>query len=472
MTSLTAPSLSCPPPRYATPKPAAPTLGPAITKTMRLLGYRPIPWQEWAADVIGERRPDGSPRWPTVIISVPRQSGKSTLVTSVAVHRILTMTDARVWLTAQTGADASDLWKECLSKVTKSPLKAAFTWRRANGTQELTCSLTGGVFKPHPPNEEKLHGKQSDLNIIDEAWVFDEAEASALMQAIEPTQATRPHAQTIIVSTMGTAKSTWFHGLVDQARAGDETVALLEWGIGPDDNPDDLELVAACHPAFGHTVAMPALVKAHSTLSAAGFARAYGNRPTGALERVIPLPAWKAAQSDDNIPADARVSFGAAVDIDRTETAIAAAWVDPDGIPMLEIVDRRPGTSWAAPRLRELLDKHDNAGLLVDHIGPSGPLFDELTRDGTEVDKLAAGALTASCAEFYDRVIDSPPRIKIKPSKALDVAAEVVTRRRVGDAWAWSRRSAQSIAPIEAATLAMYAASHQAAPEAAPMIRF
>ena len=463
------------PPRFATPRPTGPTMGPAICRTMELMGFTPMPWQEHAADVIGDLRPDGKPRWPMVVISVPRQAGKSALMMGTAVHRILTKKDARVWYTAQTGSDAADQWRENLDKINTSVIAPLFKSRRAQGSQTLLCPATGGRFSPHPPTEEKLHGKQSDLNIIDEAWAFDEAEASALMQAIVPTQATRQGAQVIVVSTMGTAKSAWFHGLVDRARAGDPGIALLDWGIAPGDDATDLDVIAAAHPAFGFTIGMDDLHDARSQLGAtAEFARGYGNRATGAIERLIPIDAWQAVQSDAAIPKNARVALGAAIDIDRTQGAIAAAWTNPDGLPHLEIIDVRPGTNWLADRLHDLAARHDLAGLVVDAVGPSGPLADELERravpgDGLDLIKVTARDLVNSSAELYDRILTG--RVAIRPDRDLDTAAEIVARRRIGDGWTWSRRgSAGSIAPLEAATLAMFAAHHQPAPPSAPLI--
>lgn len=474
MTSLKLSPRSAPP-RYATPRPTGPTLGPAICRTMELLGFTPMPWQEWTADVIGELRPDGRPRWPMVIVSVPRQSGKSALMMGVAVHRTLTKKNGRIWYTAQTGSDAADQWRENLDKVQASPIARIFKWRRANGSQVLWVPSTGARFSPHPPTEEKLHGKQSDLNIIDEAWAFDEAEAAALMQAIVPTQATRPGAQVIVVSTMGTARSSWFHGLVDRARAGDPGIALLDWGIGPGDDSTDLDVIAAAHPAYGHTIGMEELQAAQSKMGAtAEFARGYGNRATGAMERLIPLDSWQAVQTDDPIPADARVALGAAIDIDRTQGAISASWVSPNGVPHLEVIDVRPGTNWLADRLHELAGKHDIAGVCVDAVGPAGPLADELERrsspgDGLELIKVTARDLVNSSAELYDRILTG--RVAIRPDRDLDLAAEIVARRRIGDGWTWSRRgSAGSIAPLESITLSMFASNHQPAPPAAPLI--
>lgn len=469
-------------PRYATPPPRL-TRGPAIAQVMRTLGNDPMPWQVRALDVIGELDAQGKYRWPLVIISVPRQSGKTTMTMAVALHRILTGTGRKAWHTAQTGQDARRKWLELVDVALASPWRTGLKARKTNGAEGLEVPRLRSKFSPHPPTEESLHGEQSDLNIIDEGWAFDDAEGAALMQAIVPTQAARlmhgPGPQTIIVSTVGTAASTWFHGLLDRARAGDGDIALVEYGIGPDDDPSDLEAVAAAHPAYGHTMTMDSLKRAFDQLGPAEFARAFGNRPTGARERLIATEAWQAAADPTPLPDDARVSFGAAVDFDRTETAIVAAAI-VKGTPVVEVVDVRPGTGWAGPRLRQLAKAHRATGVCVDSIGPSSALSDDLTRNGMDLVPLTTKSVTGACAEFFDRVthVDADgihsPMIRIRPDSALDVAAEIVTKRRVGEAWAWQRKpsvgATSTIAALEAATLAVFAAYHAPAAPAKPMI--
>lgn len=478
MTNLVKPSGSLVTPRHATSRPTGPTWGPAICKVMEMLGTKPMPWQEYAADVIGELGPDGLPRWPLVVISVPRQSGKTTLCLAACIQRMMTGKGRRVWSTAQTGQKARNKWLEQVEIMEREtfPLRPLFSSRKSQGNEELTIPRLGSKFSPHPPTEDSLHGEQSDLNFIDEGWVFDEAEAAALMQAIVPTQTTRPGAQTIVVSTMGTAASTWFHGLVDKAKLPGANIALIDYGISSDADPTDLDIIAESHPAFGHTVSKESLSRAFDQLAPAEFARAYGNLRTASRERFIPLESWESAKTDTPIPVDAPVSFGAAIDFERTETAIAAAAV-VDGIPLVEIVDVRPGTNWAAERLIQLSEKHGGA-VWVDPIGPSSTLADQMNLAGANLPAVKARDLTGACVDFMDRVKNTDengvaaPNIGIRQDDSLDYAAEIVTQRRVGESWAWSRRgSSGSIAALEAATLAVHGALHKPAPAAAPLIR-
>lgn len=446
---------------------------------MAMLGTPPMPWQEYCADVIGELDDRGLPRWSLVVISVPRQSGKTTLILAVCVHRMLTGARRRIWSTAQTGQKARRKWLELVEVIETDqfPLAKLFKAKRAAGNEQLILPKLQSTFSPHPPTEDSLHGEQSDLNFIDEGWIFDDAQASALMQAIVPTQATRPGAQTIVVSTRGTAASTWFHGLVAKAKLPGSKIALIDYGIEPGDDPTDLDVVAAAHPAYGYTVTMDSLIAAKDQLAPSEFARAYGNRETGARERVLPLESWESAASTDVIPAGTPVTFGAAVDFERTETAIVAAAM-VDGYPILEVVDVRPGTGWGAARLAELTAKHNSPAPWVDSIGPAATLANDLELTGLSPAKFGVRDLTAACADMWDRIVATDddgiaaPTVKIRPHDALDLAAELVTKRRVGEAWAWGRRtSAGSIAALDAATLALYGELHRPPPPISPMIR-
>lgn len=477
--NLTEHSPSLVKPRFATPRPTGPTYGPAICKMQSMLGNEPMPWQEYAADLIGEVDADGLPAWPMVVISVPRQAGKTTSSLAACVHRLLTGRNRRVWSTAQTGQKARAKWLEQVEVIESDlfPLRSLFTTKKAAGNEQLIVPRLGSKFSPHPPTEDSLHGEQSDLNFIDEGWVFDDAEAAALMQAIVPTQTTRPGAQTIVVSTRGTAASTWFHGLVEKAKQPGSRIALLDYGIGPDDDPTDLNVIAAHHPAYGYTVTMDALERAQNQLAPAEFARAYGNRETGARNRLIPLEAWQSAQTMDKIPADSPLVFGAAIDMDRTETAIVAAGA-LNGLPIVEVVDRRPGTGWAADRLDELCTKFDAPAPWVDPIGPSSTLVDQLKNLGYDIPQINTRVITSAAADVMDRLTATDadgmaaPRIRVRPDDALDVAAEIVEQRRVGEAWAWSRKTVGgSIATLEAMTLAVWGLEHKPLPPIAPMIR-
>lgn len=400
--------------------------------------------------------------YPLVVITVPRQSGKTALVLASSLHRGLTVPSARVWYTAQTGIKAREQFIEMIETVERSPLAKLTDCKRGAGDTRIDVPRVGARLKAHPPTGDSLHGNQSDLNVIDEGWFFTETDGHALMGAITPTQLTRKNPQTILPSTMGTADSTWFHGIVDAARAGQPGVCLIDYGIADDIDSEDIDAVAAAHPAVGHTCTVDAIRDARAQLSAGEFARAYGNRRTVVGERAINVAAWRESKDATPIAEDARLIFGAASSIDGADTAIVVATLAADGVPVAEFIEQRPGTSWAAPRLAELSDRHGYAPIVLDPNSPAGPIAAQLS-DHHALRRISTEELTSACAEVFERIHrvdletgEHDPAIRFRPHPTFDTAADNAARRYIGDRWAWSRRgSAGPVAALEAASVAI-----------------
>jgi hypothetical protein len=307
---------------------------------------------------------------------------------------------------------------------------------------------------------------QSDLVILDEAWKHDAVRGAELMQAIGPTQATRPGAQVVVVSTAGTADSTWLRPLVDRGRGGDPAVTYLEWGIGDDVDPMDLDAVAAAHPAIGRTIDRQFLVDQAGIMAATPgeFARAYGNRWTTTLEQLIPAVSWAAIRHRDGTPADGVAPvLGADVAVDRSAAAVVACWPDTEGTPTLEVVTYGPGTDWVAPRLLELHTAHGSPVVLDGGTGPASTVVDQLRHREQLPDWVRAVTpreYTTACAQLLDAITDRT--IAHRGDPALDAAVGAAARRTVGEGWAWSRRlPTTDVSPLVAGTLALYGDRHR-----------
>src|SRR5690625_1016578 len=91
-------------PRHHTRRSDRPTRGRAVSIIADAKRAPLMPWQHRAADVALEVDPATGHYWYSiVVVTVPRQAGKTKLESDVADHRCLTTPRGRVWVTMQNG---------------------------------------------------------------------------------------------------------------------------------------------------------------------------------------------------------------------------------------------------------------------------------------------------------------------------------------------------------------------------------
>jgi hypothetical protein len=441
-----------------------------------------MPWQREVVDVATEVDPSTNLfAYSVVGLTVPRQSGKTTLTGAVMEHRTISRPRSRVWYTAQTREIARDwLLNEHLPGLELSPLEPYARARRAQGSEGITYPH-GGMLRIFAPLPAALHSKQSDLVVADEIWAHDLERGHQLDQAIVPTQATRsdpPGAQVWKVSTAGDEKSLWLWETVTKGRAAVEAgrrsgTAYFEWSC-----PDELDPAAPSswerfHPAFGITIGVAQMRAALEELGPTGFARAYGNRwPEGmgsaASPPKIPPGRWAAVLVPpiSSVPGGVTMALGFDTDRDRSSGAVAVAWRD-GGRLRCELIDHRPGTGWMAERLAELSSRYGPVGIGYPADSPALDIADTLASTGAPIGAIRGRDWPAACAGWLAAIVER--RVKVGEHPALAAAVEVAPGRDSGDGgWAWARRGAvSSIAPVVAATAACWALEHPCVAEVA-----
>ena len=417
-----------------------------------------MPWQQQVADVALEVGDDGILAYRQVILTVPRQSGKTTLLLVLLLFRALASPGQQIRYTAQNGTDARKKWKgDWLPILKASRFSQLFTVTLANGHEGLDFAngshqgLVGATKKAG-------HGGTLVLGIIDEAFAQPDAR---LEQALLPAMNTRTQPQLWIVSTAGTFEdSPYLWDKVEKGRTLAEggmtrNVAYFEWSAHEDDDPGDENVWRSCMPALGHTTGIDAVRLAYESMSLSEFRRAYLNQwVTQQNDPVIPLDLWNDLEDPDSTIAG-RPCFAFDVTPDRSSASIAAAGVRSDDLRHVEIVDNRPGTHWVVPRVLQLRDRHSPTAILVDASGPAGSLIPEFDRNGVEVVPVSAKDHARACGSLYDSCVDGT--LRHGPSDELLFALDGAAKRPLGDAWAWSRKSSSvDISPLVAATLALW----------------
>jgi hypothetical protein len=450
------------------------THGPKLAAIAAELGQPLLPWQRYVADVALEVDERGLFVYSTVAITVPRQAGKTTMDLAASIQNALMGRNRRTWYTAQSGQHATEKFLEMVELWESSAIRQlAPRARRSNGSAGLPF-VNGSKFRPFAPVEGALDGKQADKVSLDEFWYWTSAQYAILRQSFSATKLTREmvtgqRPQTWIFSTEGTVESTALNALLDEQRGPDPdpTVAFFDWGILDDDDPFDLDRVYARHPGAGYLFTREGLeaFRAEFADSPGEFARAFGNRRTGATERVIPADAWKHAQFlEDTPPAIGRVCFAAAVGVDGVDTTITATQLYGAGTLGAVVRDGwMEGTYGAMPKLLELHERYPDAGFAIDPAGPSAALHDEAERAGLPLVPIKMGDVVAATqATFAGITNPAGPTFRVKPNAHLDSAAELASKRFAGDGtWLFGRRaSVGSISALESVNLGAYGIHH------------
>jgi len=319
--------------------------------------------------------------------------------------------------------------------------------------------------------------------IFDEAMFLPEVS----MGAILPVISAQPDPQ---VWYMGSAvdQAIMEDGVVfarvrERALEGkDKRLAYFEWSLDAEVPTDvtpeqivDPAVWAATNPAYGIRITEDYIRAEAGELDERTFAverLGVGDWPdtSASASHVISLDKWLAIADQASVLKDP-VTFAFDVAPDRSVTSIAAAGKRADGIPHVELVERKRGTRWVADRLVELTTAHDASAVVCDASGPAASLLVELESLGLEVYAISAREHAAACGLFYDLV--EQENLRHLGSPEMQQALKGAAKRSLGEAWAWSRRnSAVDISPLVASTLAVWASSALRKPEAEMLFAF
>jgi phage terminase large subunit-like protein len=244
------------------------------------LGFGLMPWQEDVLAVATELDEDGMLVYRQAGVTVPRQSGKSTMMLCLLLGYALSRPGMRIVYTAQTRLDARRmLLDEWWPRIQASKLAAVVKVRRGYGTEALMFA-NGSRVSLVSSSAKAGHGDSVDAFILDEAWSQPD---DRLEQALRPAMITRPDPQLWIVSTAGTDISVYLRSKVADGRARAElgvtdTACYFEWSAADDADPSDAAVWATCMPALQFTASPAAVAADFELMAEAEFRRAYLNQ--------------------------------------------------------------------------------------------------------------------------------------------------------------------------------------------------
>lgn len=449
-------------PKFVTPRrPERPTFGPQIAKVARKMGQPLMPWQAEFADVLGEYDPaTGNPYYPLVFYTVPRRQGKTLLLFSWCLRRMMTGRRQRVAWSAQSRSDARELWLDELYPLLEETLMAPAVDHlgKSNGGESIKLK-NKSIMRLVAPGNKTGHGKLLHASAEDEIFADQDSWRD---QAFGPAMLTVDDSQVLKTSTAGTAASTVYNNLRKKGREAavedvGEGVCYLEYSADKDWDYLDPNTYWGHMPALGYTTTV-AKMKAEIEKMLLdpdegpdGVCRAFGNRTAGmGSGSEIPEQVWERVCGFDVKPDYSAGLFAAlAVSQDLSSSSIAVA----DKLGRVELVENRGGTAWVVQRANEISAKW-GVKVVLDGGGPAGALADSLKN----VEALGSKDVYRACGAFFLAVTEDEA-LSVRKDPALDLSVAGMVKKDIGDKFVWSRTaSTEDITPLEAASLAWYMA--------------
>jgi hypothetical protein len=464
-------------PLYATPRNlGAFSDGPLVELVASSLGTPLIPWQSHVAQVANERREDGSYEYQVVLVSVPRQTGKTTLIRANGTTSCL-VCGQDVFYTAQTGKDARARWMDLVKVLRKSPTYASRIKVALRAGAEQVIFPNGAVFGAFAPTPQSLHGYTPTKVMLDEAFAHDHATGELLMGAISPAQLTVHDRQLWLVSTAGTAESTFFHDWLDLGMTGAPRVATFVWGAREDQNPYDLDDIAAFHPGVGFELNGKVLTP-HDVLaeadrtSKAEYLRAFANRRTRTSSDLIPADVWaaRAWQALELQPAAPAEGLHLVYDVahDRQSAGIVAVWAPERGRARIKVVRYDRGTSWLPDAVEQLWHQLHPHKLLA---AGNGPVVEVTQQLQLPVQVLTERDYATATGRFL-QLVDDELLDHDGSHQLAESIAGLTTRAALTDGVAFSRRASTGDTSLGiAAAIGAWSAVTQP-PSTGPLFKF
>lgn len=416
-------------------------------------------WQAWYLTELLSEQADG--RWSAfeAALCVPRQNGKNSILEALelaaiylfgerliihSAHQLSTATEH--FLRMQTLIEGSP---ELLSKVARNGFVTG------NGKESIRFK-TGQRIKFVARSKSATRGYVGDRIILDEAQSLDVSSIGSMV----PSLATKPYAQVVYMCSAPMLSSTVLHSLILRAQAGEDRRLLFAgWLSKPGVNPLDREVWRLANPSLGKRISYEFVETEQRSLISAPieFARerlGVPEMPTSAAA-LASLGSWGGLV--DIVHAHSGpASLAVSVSPERLTTIAAVQYdgVGGLGLPHLEIIKQEPGLDWVVPFLVTV--RALTVSVSVDMTSEAVALVPAMKAERLKVREVGATDV-ARASMAFDLAV-STRNIRHRGDPLMTVAMLAAAKQAHGQSWRWVSNGQGDVAPLTAATLALFAA--------------
>jgi len=438
---------------FVLPKGIVTTGWPSVRATCSQLGITFDPWQEGAGAAILGKREDGLYAADAVVVSIPRQVGKTFLVGSLVFALCIANPGTLVLWTAHRYVTAQDTFND-LKSVSQRPKVKPHVKRAVapggNGVIEFT-NKSRIMFGAR----ERGFGRGLKRVAV---VVFDEAQILTPLAIDDLLPAANRHPNPLILYAGTPPRPSdpgeVFGTLRAEAIDGESVDTLyLEFSADENADPNDRDQWAKANPSYPHHTPPRAMLRMKKNLTPESFMREALGVWDGAGMGVFRSGSWAKRRSGNAPPSP--LALGIASDLDQVWLSLGAC-SEPvrDNVHHVGSVLRIQDRDVFVAEMKRIQNER-NIPIGIDAKGPAAFLIPDLEDAGVRLAKLTLEDFIQACADMRDAV--ERGAVEHGDYGDLNAAVDAAAWRKIGDRRAFGRKSGD-ISALEGVTIARYVA--------------
>lgn len=437
------------------------TAWPSVRETCRRLGWRFDRWQDGAGRLILSKRGDGMYAADAVVVSIPRQVGKTYLVACIIFALCLLHPRLTVIWTAHRKTTAAETF-ESFAGMAQRPKVAPKVRQVLHGKGDEKILFRNGSRILFGARESGFGRGFTDVDIL----VFDEAQIMT-EATLEDMAAAQNVARNPLTFMMGTPPRPKDPGEVftemrqEAIDGGDDSTLYIELSADRGSDPMDTEQLRKCNPSYPHRTTHRAMLRLRKKLKSDD---AWNREARGIWDEInLQGPVWSSARwqtmrSEGPPNGTKPQALGVDMSHDRG-ISVSACWLDAEqlerahGEEVWAGEDADAAVVWISKRAGRRMP------IVVDAQSPAAELAPQLRARGCRVIVTSAADMAKACGSLLGKT--KTKRWTHANQESVNDAVKDARKRPIGTAggWGWDRRDETSyIPPIVSMTLALFGA--------------
>lgn len=409
--------------------------------------------------LILSQRADGEYAADTIVISIPRQVGKTYLIGCIIFALCLMKPGLRVIWTAQVKDTALETFSQFFD-MSQRPKVRPHILKVLQGKGDESIIFTNGSSIEFGARDSGFGRGRTDVDVI----VFDEGQHLST-EALENMGAAQNVAQNPLCFVMGTPprprdKGEFFTLLRQEALDGESDGTLyIEMSADRGCDPMDREQWRKANPSFPSRTSERAMLRLRKKLKNDD---SWNREALGIWDEVTkqfsPLNGALWEDGVDVGPDDGTKPDGIGVDMSHgREISVGACWLEGESAHLEEVwagIDEPAAVEWIVQRAGRRIQ------VVIDSMSPAASMVPALKARGVKVHSGGPQDMSKACGLVVSDL--EALRLTHADQEAMNDAREGARKRAIGPAGGWGYDRADpsvKIHPLVAATLARLGAS-------------